>query len=168
MDAKKLEDIRKSTVPSHETLHFMEVDGKYYMCFLQADNSTVDTGAQTNEQKDVTVANATTTVTGWAPKYTMSRPFMKDDPVCMFFHDAFYSGKVGGELYANFIELQSWQEGGNVAYKFQASVIPTSFPNEAQSIRRLEADINVVGEFIKGTADYDKETGVATFTPAET
>lgn len=167
MDAKKLEDIRKSTVRSDETLHFLEVEGKYYMCFLRADNSSMDTGAKTEEQADVTQTVAATDVTGWAPKYTLSRPFMKDDPVCMFMHDMVYSGKVGGEVYTNLIELQTWQDGGKVAYKCQVSVVPTSFPNEAQNIRRVEADINVVGDFEKGTAEYDKDTGVATFTPAE-
>ena len=166
-----LDDYRKSTVGAEESLFFLEVpDGSdsskaFHMMFLRADNSSVDTGVETETVSDVTQKVQPTEVSKYSPTQTLSSYFLKDDPVCKALEKVYRDRATGAAAHFNHLEVLTYDS--NKAYKTDVTVSVSSITNEAGDKRKIEATIGYAGDSIEGTAEIDNESGIATFTPAQ-
>jgi hypothetical protein len=76
--------------------------------------------------------------------------------------------EVGDKTKVNLIQMDEFDEisdGVYSAVQYTATCVPQNFGGEAQGKIQIEAQYTITSEGIFGTATYDKETGVATFTP---
>lgn len=166
-----LDDYRKSTVGAEESLFFLEVPDSsssskaFHMMFLRADNSSVDTGVETETVSDVTQKVQPTEVSKYSPTQTLSSYFLKDDPVCKALEKVYRDRATGAAAHFNHLEVLTYDS--NKAYKTDVTVSVSSITNEAGDKRKIEATIGYAGDSIEGTAEIDNESGIATFTPAQ-
>lgn len=166
-----LDDYRKSTVGAEESLFFLEVPDSsgsskaFHMMFLRADNSSVDTGVETETVNDVTQKVQPTEVSKYSPTQTLSSYFLKDDPVCKALEKVYRDRATGAAAHFNHLEVLTYDS--NKAYKTDVTVSVSSITNEAGDKRKIEATIGYAGDSIEGTAEIDNESGIATFTPAQ-
>lgn len=175
--AKKLVEIRNSTVGSEELLYFVkvptdlsEVDAwndtnkAFHMALLMAESNTMDSGVETDDPADVTSKVASHVIKSYKKTFTHSGVFLKDDPVCRFEEYIVDHEETGAKASVELIALKTYD--GNKAYKYQAVCEVTSAPGgDAQDKLKIEATYTIISEAVEGTATYDKETGVAEFTP---
>lgn len=166
-----LDNYRKDTVGSEESLFFLEVpdsgsdDSKaYHMMFLRAESDTIDTGVETETISDVTQKTQPTEVKAYSPSLSLNSYFLKSDPVCKALQDVFDKRATGAAAHFNLLEVRTWDS--NKAFRTDVTVAVSSIPNEAGDKRKIEATIGYAGDSEEGTASINAETGVATFTPA--
>lgn len=174
--AEELAGYRASSVAAEKTLFFLEVPTSlatpetkaYHMMYLRAENSSTDTGVETEDVPDVTQTTQATEIKSYKPVHQLSAMFLKTDPVCLYLEHMFRTRAVGGAAHLNMVEVDTWAGAGTspyVAYKSDVTVAVTSFTNEAGDFRRIEADITETSDPIVGTATYTADTGIALFTP---
>lgn len=163
-----LADIRKSTVGFEKTLHFLNVKGTeesataaFHVIALRCESDSVDTGVETANVPDVTQKTQGTEISSYAPTIKVSGVFLKDDPVCQTIRDIFRKRLTGSDCHFDYLEVDQWDS--NKAYKSDAMIEVTSFPNEAGSNSQLEYTIHLTSDPEEGTATIDAATGVATF-----
>lgn len=167
-----LTNYRNSSVQAEESLFFLgitESDSEvFHMMFLRADSSTIDAGANTETINDVTQKTQAEEIASYSPTMAYSGLFLADDPVCRALESLFRNRAVGADTHFNLVEIDTWNEtstaGTYVAYKTDVSIAIGSFTNEAGGKRRIEATISYTGDPVDGTATYNADTGIATFT----
>lgn len=164
-----LADIRKSTVGFEKTLHFLNVKGTgesataaFHVIALRCESDSIDTGVSTTDVPDVTQKTQGTEISSYAPTIKVSGVFLKDDPVCQTIRDIYRKRLTGSDCHFDYLEVDQWDS--NKAYKSDAMIEVTSFPNEAGSNSQLEYTIHLTSDPEEGTATIDAATGVATFT----
>lgn len=174
--AGELTTYRNSTIAAETTLFFLEVPTNlatpetkaYHMMYLRAENSSTDTGVETEDIPDVTQTTQATEIKSYKPLHQLSGVFLKSDPVCLYLEHLYRTRAVGGAAHANMVEVDTWADAGTspyVAFKSDVSIAVTSIENEAGGLRRIQADITETSDPITGTATYTAESGVALFTP---
>lgn len=171
-----LTEIRQSTVGSEELLYFVEVpddlskfDTKaFHMALLMADSNSMDSGVETDDPADVTSKVASHVIKAYKKSFSHSGVYLKEDPVCRYEEFLFDKEVTDNRANCELVQLKTYATGGNVAYKYPAICEVSSFGGDAQDKIKVEATYTIVGEAVEGTATFDKDTGVATFTPKET
>ena len=164
-----LADIRKSTVGFEKTLHFLKVKGTgdsaaadFHVIALRCESDSIDTGVATTNVPDVTQKTQGTEISSYSPTIKVSGVFLKDDPVCQTIRDIYRKRLTGTDCHFDYLEVDQWDS--NKAYKSDAMIEVTSFPNQAGSNSQLEYTIHLTSDPEEGTATIDAATGVATFT----
>lgn len=171
-----LTEIRQSTVGSEELLYFVEVpddlskfDTKaLHMALLMADSNSMDSGVETDDPADVTSKVASHVIKAYKKSFSHSGVYLKEDPVCRYEEFLFDKEVTDNRANCELVQLKTYATGGNVAYKYPAICEVSSFGGDAQDKIKVEATYTIVGEAVEGTATFDKDTGIATFTPKET
>lgn len=171
-----LTEIRQSTVGSEELLYFVEVPDdlsefgtkKLHMALLMADSNSMDSGVETDDPADVTSKVASHVIKAYKKSFSHSGVYLKEDPVCRYEEFLFDKEVTDNRANCALVQLKTYATGGNVAYKYPAICEVSSFGGDAQDKIKVEATYTIVGEAVEGTATFDKDTGVATFTPKET
>lgn len=176
-----IDDYRKSSVAAEETLFFLGLPTgsgtpateEFHMMFLRGDNSSVDTGVNSEEISDCTQKTQPSEIVSYSPSQSLSALFLKDDPVCQALEDLFRKRAVGEDTYFNLVEVDYWKEATGstseapkwVAYKTPVSIEVSSFTNEAGNKRRIEAVIHYNGDVVEGyTSAKPTTAGIVTFT----
>lgn len=173
--AGELAGYRQSSVAAEKSLFFLEVPTSlatpetkaYHMMFLRAENSSTDTGVETEDVPDVTQTTQATEIKSYKPVHQLSGLFLKTDPVCLYLENLYRTRAVGSAAHCNMVEINTWAGAGTspfAAYKSDVSIAITGLTNEAGSLLRIEADITETSDPIDGTATYSEDTGVALFT----
>lgn len=176
--ANELATYRASTVGSEQLKFFIEVPTStaawstkaYHMALLLAESNQIDAGVEEEDIPDVTTSSAGHVVTGYKKNFTHSGVYLAEDPVCNFERYLFENNETDDKTVVNLLQVDEFDEvstGNYVAYKYTATCVPQNFGGEAQNKLNIEAKYNITSEPIKGTATYDAESGVATFTPAQ-
>ena len=168
-----LTEIRQSTVGSEELLYFINVPDDlsqfdtraFHMALLMAESNSMDSGVETDDPADVTSKVASHVIKAYKKSFSHSGVFLKQDPVCLYEEYLFDHEVTDSKANCELVQIKTYATGGNVAYKYPAVCEVSSFGGDAQDKIKVEATYTIVGEAIEGTASYDKETGVATFTP---
>jgi hypothetical protein len=167
-----LTEIRQSTVGSEELLYFIEVpddlskfDTKaFHMALLMAESNSMDSGVESDDPADVTSKVASHVITAYKKSFTHSGVYLKEDPVCKYEEYLFDNDVTDSKANCNIVVLKTYSAAGNEAIKYPAICEVSSFGGDAQDKINVEATYTIIGEGAKGTATFDKETGVATFT----
>ena len=176
--ANELATYRASTVGSEALKFFIEVPTStaawstkaYHMALLLAESNQIDAGVEEEDIPDVTTTSAGHVVTGYKKNFTHSGVYLKEDPVCNFERYLFENNETDDKTVVNLLQVDEFDSpstGVYTAYKYTATCVPQNFGGEAQGKLNIEAKYNITSEPIKGTATYDAESGVATFTPAQ-
>ena len=176
--ANELATYRASTVGSEEVLYFIEVPTDtstwntkaYHMALLLAESNTAESGLETEDIPDVTTKVAGSAITGYKKQLTSSGVFLKDEPVSEFMRYLYDHDETGDKTVVNILQVYTFNgdaTNGYEAYKYQASCqVQNGVGGDAQGKAHIEANFVITSEAAAGTATYDKESGVATFTPA--
>lgn len=174
----ELATYRASTVGSEEVLYFIEVPTDtstwntkaYHMALLLAESNTAESGLETEDIPDVTTKVAGSAITGYKKQLTSSGVFLKDEPVSEFMRYLYDHDETGDKTVVNILQVYTFNgdaTNGYEAYKYQASCqVQNGVGGDAQGKAHIEANFVITSEAQAGTATYDKESGVATFTPA--
>lgn len=174
----ELATYRASTVGSEEVLYFIEVPTDtstwntkaYHMALLLAESNTAESGLETEDIPDVTTKVAGSAITGYKKQLTSSGVFLKDEPVSEFMRYLYDHDETGDKTVVNILQVYTFNgdaTNGYEAYKYQASCqVQNGVGGDAQGKAHIEANFVITSEAAAGTAKYDKESGVATFTPA--
>lgn len=170
-----LTEIRQSTVGSEELLYFVECPDDlatfstkaYHMALLMAESNSMDSGVESDDPADVTSKVASHVITAYKKSFTHSGVYLKEDPVCKYEEYLFDNDVTDSKANCNIVVLKTYSKAGNEAIKYPAICEVSSFGGDAQDKINVEATYTIIGEGTKGTATFDKETGVATFTPTE-
>lgn len=168
-----LTEIRQSTVGSEELLYFVSVpndllqfDTKdFHMALLMAESNSMDSGVETDDPADVTSKVASHVIKAYKKSFSHSGVYLKADPVCLYEEFLFDHEVTDSRANCDIVQIKTYANGGSVAYKYPAVCEVSSFGGDAQDKIKVEATYTIVGEAVEGTATYEKETGVATFTP---
>ena len=175
--AQELATYRASTVGSEALKFFIEVPTDvaqwgtkaYHMALLLAESNQIDAGVEEEDIPDVTTKTAGHVITAYKKTFTHSGVYLTADPVCIFERYLFENDETDEKTVVNLIQLDEFDgnaSDGYTAYKYTATCVPQNFGGEAQGKLNIEAKYTITSEATKGTAKYDAETGVATFTPA--
>lgn len=167
----KLTEIRQSTVGSEELLYFVNVpsdlakfDTKaFHMALLMAESNSMDSGVETDDPADVTSKVANHVIKAYKKSFSHSGVFLKQDPVCLYEEYLFDHEVTDSRANCEIVQIKTYTNSGNVAYKYPAVCEVSSFGGDAQDKIKVEATYTIVGEAVEGTATYEKETGIATF-----
>lgn len=176
--ANELATYRASTVGSEALKFFIEVPTStsawstkaYHMALLLAESNQIDAGVEEEDIPDVTTKVAGHVIKSYKKTFTHSGVYLTADPVCNFERYLFENDETDDKTVVNMLqvdEFDSPSSGVYTAYKYTATCVPQSFGGEAQGKLNIEATYTITSEATKGTATYDAESGVATFTPAE-
>jgi hypothetical protein len=176
--ANELATYRASTTGSESLKFFVEVPTStaawstkaYHMALLLAESNQIDAGVEEEDIPDVTTKVAGHVITGYKKNFTHSGVYLTEDPVCNFERYLFENDETDDKTVVNLLQVDEFDEvstGTYTAYKYTATCVPQNFGGEAQGKLNIEAKYNITSEAIKGTATYDAESGVATFTPAQ-
>lgn len=168
-----LTEIRQSTVGSEELLYFVNVPEdlsafetkELHMALLMAESNSMDSGVETDDPADVTSKVANHVIKSYKKSFSHSGVFLKQDPVCLYEEYLFDHEVTDSKANCELVQIKTYATGGNVAYKYPAVCEVSSFGGDAQDKIKVEATYTIVGEAVEGTATYDKDSGVATFTP---
>ena len=175
--ANELATYRASTVGSEALKFFIEVPTDtsawatkaYHMALLLAESNQIDAGVEEEDIPDVTTKVAGHVIKSYKKTFTHSGVYLTADPVCNFERYLFENDETDDKTVVNMIQVDEFDEvstGTYTAYKYTATCVPQNFGGEAQGKLNIEATYTITSEAIKGTATYDAESGVATFTPA--
>jgi hypothetical protein len=176
--ANELATYRANTVGSEEVLYFIEVPTDtsawatkaYHMALLLAESNTAESGLETEDIPDVTTKVAGSAITGYKKQLTSSGVFLKGEPVSEFMRYLYDNDVTDDKTVVNLIQVYTFNgdnTNGYEAYKYQASCqVQNGVGGDAQGKAHIEANFVITSEAQAGTATYDKESGVATFTPA--
>lgn len=167
-----LTEIRQSTVGSEELLYFVSVPEdlsafetkEFHMALLMAESNSMDSGVETDDPADVTSKVANHVIKAYKKSFSHSGVYLKEDPVCKYEEYLFDHEVTDSKANCELVLIKTYATGGDVAYKYPAVCEVSSFGGDAQDKIKVEATYTIVGEAIEGTATYNKETGVATFT----
>ena len=166
-----LSQIRKSSVGAEKTLFFIEGEtaGSYNLMNIRGDNSTMDTGGETEDIADVTQKVQPSEVSKYAPSMSVSQLYLTEDPVCQMFENMYRSGAVGGAAHKDIVEVHFYgaNDAISAAYKADTTVLVTSFPNEAGSNKRIEATVSLSEDWTQvdeSKCSYDATNGILTIT----
>lgn len=180
--ATALQTYRASSVAAEKTLFFLNVlldpykaEGaenkkEFHMAFLRQDASSIDTGVETEAVSDVTQSTQPEEVMSYKPTMSFSGLFLAEDPVCKFIEKVWRDRATGEECHTDLLEVDTWRNEGNdsspayCAYLTDVAVSVSSITNEAGGKRRIEGTFSYASDPVKGTATFDGDTGVATFT----
>ena len=165
-----LNAIRKSSVGAEKTLFFVEAtagSGTYNLMNIRGDNSTMDTGGEAEDIADVTQKVQPSEVSKYAPSLSASQLYLTEDPVCQMYESMYRSGAVGGAAHREVLEVHFFGTDGAIseAYKADATILVTSFPNEAGANRRVEATVSISEDWTSvtvSTLTYDDVNGTIT------
>lgn len=168
-----LQTMRQSTVGAEELLYFINVPTDVsefgtralHMALLMAESNTMDSGVETDDPADVTSKVASHVITAYKKSFSHSGVYLKEDPVCVYEEYLFDHEVTDSRANCEIVQLKTYATGGNVAFKYPAICEVTSFGGDAQDKVHVEATYTIIGEAVEGTATYDKETGIATFSP---
>lgn len=167
----ELATYRASMVGSEEILYFVKVptdvetwDTKaFHMDLLMAESNAADSGVTTEDPPDVTAKVAGHAVTGYKKSLTHSGPFLKGEPVCEFLRYLYDHDVVDERTSVEIIRMYTWNKQ---AFKATATCeVTAGIGGDAQGKAQVAATFTYTSEDEEGTASYDKDTGVATFTP---
>lgn len=174
--ANELATYRASTVGSELLKFFVEVPTDisvwntkaYHMALLLAESNQMDAGVEEEDVPDVTTKVAEHVIKSYKLQFSHSGVFPAADPVAKFERYLMKHQEVGDKTKVNLIQMDEFDEisdGVYSAVQYTATCVPQNFGGEAQGKIQIEAQYTITSEGIFGTATYDEETGIATFTP---
>lgn len=175
--ADELKKYRSATVGSEEVLYFFNVPTDiatwetkaYHMGLIMAEANTSESGVTTEDPPDVTSKVAGHAITGYKKTITHTGPYLKGEPVCEFERFLYDHDITDERTTVDVLRIYTWDtdDGGKMkAFRATAVCEVTQGPSgSAQAKAQISATYTYTSEEEEGTATFDKETGVATFTP---
>lgn len=141
----------------------------YHMGLILADSNAEDTGESTDDIADVTSKVSGKTITHDDPMITSSHPYLVGEPVSEFekYIAEHMSDDATRTVNVLKVDLNDGDAtAGYAAVKRVALPAVTQAPGgDAQGNATVECEYHFISEPVFGTATFDAETGIATFTP---
>lgn len=145
-----------STKPAAYRLLYVQdatTSSQYNLACILGENSTLELNPVTEDQADVTSVTQASSLTGYKPQYSVSKPYMTADPIDTMVMGFINGNKVGGDLNVKIMRVEiGMNSGGNAleiknAYKASAQIQPQSLPNEAGQLAQISYNVVVTSDW---------------------